>query len=45
VVELVVVGIGGTTRLYTLYQAGSTMTGTLLLHASPGVEAYDFTFG
>jgi hypothetical protein len=20
-------------------------TGTLLLHASPGVEAYDFTFG
>ena len=32
-------------RLYTLYQAGSARSGTLLLRASPGVEAYDFTFG
>jgi cytochrome c biogenesis protein CcdA/thiol-disulfide isomerase/thioredoxin len=39
------IDISGTPRLYTLYQAGSTTTGTLLLHASPGVEAYDFTFG
>ena len=39
------VEVGGVPRLYTLYQAGSATTGTLLLHASPGVEAYDFTFG
>ena len=37
--------VGGIPRLYTLYQAGSTTSGTLLLHASPGVQAYDFTFG
>jgi cytochrome c biogenesis protein CcdA/thiol-disulfide isomerase/thioredoxin len=37
--------VGGTPRLYTLYQAGSAVTGTLTLHASPGVQAYDFTFG
>ena len=37
--------VGGTPRLYTLYQAGSATSGTLLLHVSPGVEAYDFTFG
>jgi cytochrome c biogenesis protein CcdA/thiol-disulfide isomerase/thioredoxin len=39
------IDVGGTPRLYTLYQAGSTKTGTLLLRASPGVQAYDFTFG
>jgi cytochrome c biogenesis protein CcdA/thiol-disulfide isomerase/thioredoxin len=39
------IDIGGTPRLYTLYQAGSAVTGTLTLHASPGVQAYDFTFG
>ena len=39
------VDIGGVPRLYTLYQAGSATSGTLLLHASPGVQAYDFTFG
>ncbi|MGH3199615.1 MAG: cytochrome c biogenesis protein DipZ [Streptosporangiaceae bacterium] len=39
------IDVGGTPRLYTLYQAGSATSGTLLLHASPGVEAYDFTFG
>ncbi|HEY2266421.1 MAG TPA: cytochrome c biogenesis protein DipZ [Streptosporangiaceae bacterium] len=37
--------IGGTPRLYTLYQAGAATTGTLQLLASPGVQAYDFTFG
>jgi hypothetical protein len=31
--------------LYTLYQASATSTGTLLLNVSPGVQAYDFTFG
>jgi cytochrome c biogenesis protein CcdA/thiol-disulfide isomerase/thioredoxin len=39
------IDVGGTPRLYTLYQGGSATTGTLLLHASPGVQAYDFTFG
>ena len=37
--------VGGTPRLYTLYQAGSATAGTLALRASPGVQAYDFTFG
>jgi hypothetical protein len=37
--------VGGTPRLYTLYQAGSPTSGKLLLRASPGVQAYDFTFG
>jgi hypothetical protein len=39
------IDVGGTPRLYTLYQAGSATGGTLLLHASPGVQAYDFIFG
>ena len=39
------IDVGGTPRLYTLYQAGSATSGTLLLQASPGVQAYDFTFG
>ena len=39
------IAVSGVPRLYTLYQAGSTKTGTLLLHPSPGVQAYDFTFG
>jgi cytochrome c biogenesis protein CcdA/thiol-disulfide isomerase/thioredoxin len=37
--------VSGVPRLYTLYQAGSAKSGKLLLQASPGVEAYDFTFG
>jgi hypothetical protein len=37
--------IHGVPRLYTLYQAASATTGKLLLRASPGVQAYDFTFG
>ena len=37
--------VGGGPRLYTLLHAGSAATGTLRLHASPGVQAYDFTFG
>ena len=39
------IDVGGVPRLYTLYQAGSATSGRLLLHASPGVQAYDFTFG
>jgi cytochrome c biogenesis protein CcdA/thiol-disulfide isomerase/thioredoxin len=36
--------VAGTPRLYTLV-SGSYRTGTLTLAASPGVQAYDFTFG
>jgi cytochrome c biogenesis protein CcdA/thiol-disulfide isomerase/thioredoxin len=39
------IDVSGVPRLYTLLQAGSATQGTLLLHASPGIEAYDFTFG
>jgi cytochrome c biogenesis protein CcdA/thiol-disulfide isomerase/thioredoxin len=37
--------VRGVPRLYTLYQAGSAQPEKLLLNASPGVQAYDFTFG
>jgi thiol-disulfide isomerase/thioredoxin len=37
--------VSGVPRLYTLYQASTYNSGTLLLRASPGVQAYDFTFG
>jgi cytochrome c biogenesis protein CcdA/thiol-disulfide isomerase/thioredoxin len=37
--------VGGVPGLYTLYRASATSTGTLLLRVSPGVQAYDFTFG
>jgi Thioredoxin like C-terminal domain len=40
-----VIDVAGVPKLYTLFQAGSSTTGTLLLRASPGVQAYDFTFG
>lgn len=43
--QMQTIEVGGVPRLYTLYQAGSATRGTLVLHASPGVQAYDFTFG
>jgi cytochrome c biogenesis protein CcdA/thiol-disulfide isomerase/thioredoxin len=41
------IDVSGVPRLYILYQApgASPATGKLLLRASPGVQAYDFTFG
>jgi cytochrome c biogenesis protein CcdA/thiol-disulfide isomerase/thioredoxin len=39
------ISVVGTPRLYTLFQARSAVAGKLLLRVSPGVEAYDFTFG
>jgi thiol-disulfide isomerase/thioredoxin len=39
------VTVSGIPRLYALYQTGPTKLGHLLLHFSPGVQAYDFTFG
>jgi cytochrome c biogenesis protein CcdA/thiol-disulfide isomerase/thioredoxin len=37
--------VSGVPRLYTLHQSAATSTGTLVLRPSPGVQAYDFTFG
>jgi hypothetical protein len=37
--------VGGVPRLYTLVHGGTSTSGKLLLRASPGVQAYDFTFG
>ncbi|HEY2575619.1 MAG TPA: cytochrome c biogenesis protein CcdA [Streptosporangiaceae bacterium] len=37
--------VTGVPRLYTLVKAASSTSGTLLLRASPGIQAYDFTFG
>jgi cytochrome c biogenesis protein CcdA/thiol-disulfide isomerase/thioredoxin len=39
------IDVTGVPRLYTLYQADVANTGTLQLQVSPGVQAYDFTFG
>jgi cytochrome c biogenesis protein CcdA/thiol-disulfide isomerase/thioredoxin len=39
------VAVSGIPRLYTLYQASSAQQGRILLQVSPGVQAYDFTFG
>jgi cytochrome c biogenesis protein CcdA/thiol-disulfide isomerase/thioredoxin len=39
------IDVSGIPRLYTLFDAGSPSTGTLLLRFSPGIQAYDFTFG
>ncbi len=43
--QISTIKIHGAPRLYTLYQSGSSVQGKLLLKASPGVQAYDFTFG
>jgi cytochrome c biogenesis protein CcdA/thiol-disulfide isomerase/thioredoxin len=39
------VHVGGIPKLYTLVSGTSIQTGLLRLTVSPGVEAYDFTFG
>jgi thiol-disulfide isomerase/thioredoxin len=39
------IAVSGIPRLYTLFQSGPSQTGVLLLKASPGIQAYDFTFG
>jgi thiol-disulfide isomerase/thioredoxin len=39
------IAVEGVPRLYTLFSAASSKTGTLEFTASPGVQAYDFTFG
>jgi hypothetical protein len=39
------INVSGVPRLYTLVHYSSTSAGTLVMKFSPGVEAYDFTFG
>ena len=39
------IDVSGVPRLYTLFHSTSTSVGTLVLTVSPGVQAYDFTFG
>jgi cytochrome c biogenesis protein CcdA/thiol-disulfide isomerase/thioredoxin len=39
------VSVGGVPGLYTLLRSSSLTNGTLLLTFTPGLEAYDFTFG
>jgi cytochrome c biogenesis protein CcdA/thiol-disulfide isomerase/thioredoxin len=41
----VVVHVHGIPNLYTMYAGAVSTNGTLLIHASPGVRAFDFTFG
>ncbi|HEY5267035.1 MAG TPA: cytochrome c biogenesis protein DipZ [Acidimicrobiales bacterium] len=41
----VTIKVSGVPRLYTLYHSASLSTGTLIMKVSPGVRAYDFTFG
>ena len=43
--HLTTLTIAGIPKLYTLFSGGALQTGVLTLTVSPGVEAYDFTFG
>ena len=43
--HLTTVTVGGIPKLYTLFSGTVLQTGVLTLTVSPGLEAYDFTFG
>ncbi len=43
--RLKTVTVTGIPTLYTLFSGGTAQTGVLTLSFSPGLEAYDFTFG
>ena len=43
--HLTTVAVSGVPRLYTLFSGSALQTGQLDLGFSPGVQAYDFTFG
>jgi hypothetical protein len=43
--QLSPVTVSGIPKLYTLFSSGSVQSGLLTLRFSPGVQAYDFTFG
>ncbi len=42
---LTTLAVSGVPKLYTLFSGSSVQTGLLTLTFSPGVQAYDFTFG
>jgi hypothetical protein len=39
------IDVSGIPRLYTLVSSPGSESATLVLSASPGIDAYDFTFG
>ena len=39
------INVAGVPKLYSLFHAARSTTGTLEFSASPGIQAYDFTFG
>jgi hypothetical protein len=43
--HLTTVNVKGIPKLYTLFSGSALQTGQLNLSFSPGVQAYDFTFG
>jgi cytochrome c biogenesis protein CcdA/thiol-disulfide isomerase/thioredoxin len=43
--HLTTVPVGGIPKLYTMFSGSNLQTGLLTMTVSPGVEAYDFTFG
>ena len=43
--HLTTISVSGVPRLYTLFSGSALQTGQLTCSFSPGVEAYDFTFG
>jgi hypothetical protein len=43
--HLTTISVGGIPKLYTLLSGGTLQSGVLTLTVSPGVQAYDFTFG
>ena len=43
--HLTTLSVGGVPKLYTLLSGSVLQTGVLTLTVSPGVQAYDFTFG
>ena len=43
--HLTTLSVGGIPKLYTLFSGGALTDGQLTLSFTPGVQAYDFTFG
>ena len=43
--HLKTVDVSGIPKLYTLFSGSALESGVLQLSMSPGVQAYDFTFG
>jgi hypothetical protein len=43
--HLSTVDVSGVPRLYTLFSGNALQTGQLNLSFTPGIQAYDFTFG